>query len=211
MFIRYYMYQFHFICRVNAEQTSAQAEKFSGSGSDEAVVGAGRSGDVDKVGLSLEHGRCSVNSRTDRYGHEVAEMLAKEFGPSVKDLDGQSLLHVACEQGNVNLVRTILRDGKADVTARDDEGNTPLHVAAMRGRKDVVLSLIDEFGCDVNVTGQLGRSLLHSACLSNNGSLVRLVSQHISPWVVDDNGDTPLHIIMCMLRQYRECQGFART
>ena len=51
-----------------------------------------------------------------------------------------------------------------------------------------------ENGCDVNVTGHLGRSLLHSACASNNVSLVRLVSQHISPWVVDDNGDTPLHI-----------------
>ena len=146
------MYQFHFIvhiCRLNAEQTSAQAEKLSGNGSDEAVV---------------------------------------------KDLDGQSLLHVACEQGNVNLVRTILHDGKADVTARDDKGNTPLHVAAMRGRKDVVLSLIDEFGCDVNITGQLGRSLLHSSCVSNNGSLVQLLSRYISPWVVDDNGDTPLHI-----------------
>ena len=196
------------------------------------------------------------------YKHEVAMMLVKEFGSSVKGHKGQSLLHVACEEGNISLVRTLIRDGKADVTARDDEGNAPLHVAALSGEKDTVFGLIGEFhcdqsvkgykgwslihfasaggnvslvrtlvldheadvtarddegnsplhvaamsgntdvvlslfnklGCNVHAKGHLGRSLLHSACSSENGLLVRLISQHISPWVVDDNGDTPLHI-----------------
>ena len=130
----------------------------------------------------------------ERYKHEATVMLLKEFGSNMKDLEGQTLLHLFCEKGKVSLVRTLVNDGKADVTARDYYGNTPLHVAAKYGREDVVLSLINELGCDVTVTGHLGRSLLHSACESNNDSLVRLVSQHISPWVVDDNGDTPLHI-----------------
>ena len=200
------------------------------------------------------------------YGHEVAVMLVKEFGLSLKDLEGRSILHFACEWGDISLVKALICESKADVevrdgenntplhlaarrgrknvvfvlidefgcdksskgykggsllhsacagrhiglvrtlilnhnfdvTARDDEGNTPLHVAAMSGRKDIVLSLINEFGCDVKAIGHLGRSLLHSTCGSDNDSLVRLVSQYISPWVVDDNGDTPLHICACL-------------
>ena len=113
---------------------------------------------------------------------------------------GTPYIHIACRRGLVNLVQALVQKHgtgilKDNVTARDDEGNTPLHVAAMSGEEEIVLSLINEFGCDVNViSGHLGWSLLHSACASDNGSLVRLVSQHISPWVVDNNGDTPLHI-----------------
>ena len=131
------------------------------------------------------HGVCDLNYTLD-------EVLPKENVSS--NVKGRSLLHIACEMGNINLVQRLSLDHKADVTARDDEGNTPLHVAAKSGREDVVLSLIKGFGCDVHVTGHLGRSLLHSACASNSGSLVRLVGQYISPWVVDDNGNTPLHI-----------------
>ena len=103
----------------------------------------------------------NIVAEFEKYRHKVAVMLVKEFGSSVKDLEGQSLLHIACEVGNVILVQTSLKhNSKAYITATDNKG----------------------------------RSLLHSACASVKGSLVRLVSQYISPWVVDDNGDTPLHI-----------------
>ena len=127
---------------------------------------------------------------------DVVYVLVNEFGCDrcIKGYKGRQLLHSVCAEGDKRLVPILILDHKADITARDDEGNTPLHVAALSGSEDVVLTLINEFSCDVNVTGRLGRSLLHSACASNNGSLVRLVGQHISPWVVDDNGNTPLHI-----------------
>ena len=126
---------------------------------------------------------------------KIAVVLMNEFHCDTKG--GTPYIHTACERGWVHLVQALVQKHGTgivnDITARDNEGNTPLHVAAIAGSKDVVKFLI-EIGCDVNVTGHLGRSLLHSACASDNGSLVRLVSQHISPWVVDNNGDTPLHI-----------------
>ena len=141
-------------------------------------------------------GNTSLHIAVISGNEDVILTLINEFDSdvSIKGYKGRSPLHFACAGRRTGLVRTLIHVGKADVTAIDDEDNTPLHVAAMSGCEDVVLVLINEFGCDINVTGHLGRSLLHSACASNNGSLVRLVSQYISSWVVDDNGDTPLHI-----------------
>ena len=39
---------------------------------------------------------------------------------------GRTLLHIACIEGDVSLVRTL--EYKADVMARDDQNNTPLGI-----------------------------------------------------------------------------------
>ena len=141
------------------------------------------------------HGETVFDVAVRYHREEVAVVLMNEFHCDTKG--GVPYIRRACERGWVHLVRALVQKHGTgilnDITARDNEGNTPLHVAAIAGSEDFVQFLI-EIGCDINVTGHLGRSLLHSACASNNGLLVRLVSQHISPWVVDDNGDTPLHI-----------------
>ena len=169
-------------------------------------------GHLDVVRVLISEFKADVNTLA-KNGHtlfdvavkykreEVAVVLMNEFHCDTKG--GTPYILTACERGWVNLVQALVQKHGTnilnDFTARDNEGNTPLHAAAIAGSKDVVQFLI-EIGCDVTVTGHLGRSLLHSACTSDNGSLVRLVSQHISPWVVDDNGDTPLHICACLGR-----------
>ena len=166
---------------------------------------AWKRGWVNLVGaLVQEHGtgilKDGINAATLFYtavknnSEEVAMAVVNELNCDTKE-SIRDYMHIACKRGWVNLVRALVqKHGTGILTARDDEGDTPLHIAVMNGREYLVLALINEFGCDVNVTGHLGRSLLHSACASNYFSLVRLVLRYISPWVVDDNGDTPLHI-----------------
>ena len=163
-------------------------------------------GHTDMVRMLISEFQADVNVSRNYYAdtplslaarmgyNEIVMMLFSEFRSSLNIPKDRSVLHVACDMGNVGLVRALMQENKADVTARDDEGNTPVHVAAINGKEAIVDAFINEFGCDVHASGQMGSSLLHAACASGNGSLVRLVSQHISPWVVDDNGDTPLHI-----------------
>ena len=129
---------------------------------------------------------------------EVALFLINDVGSdiNIKGYKGRSLLHIACNGGNVSLVQTLIRDHKFDINARDDDNNTPLHVAAFCGKKEVALFLINEVGCDINIKGYLGRSLLHSACIEGYVSLVQTVIQDHKADINarDDKINTPLHV-----------------
>ena len=144
-------------------------------------------GDVSLVQtLILEHNG-DITARDDEDNtplhmaarKEVAMMLINEYhcDTAVKGHKGRSLLHSACEGGDVSLVRTFILEHKGDITARDDEDNTPLHVAAEHNREKVLLALVSEFD---------------PACsASKNRSAIKHFS---SLWMVNSDGDTPLHI-----------------
>ena len=144
---------------------------------------------------------------------EVALILINELGcdPNIRgSLGGSSALHIACQMGNVSLVRAL---PKANIHAPNDLGNTPLHMAALSGEEKIVSCLISEFGCDPNVKGALGCSALHIACLKGNISLVRtLIQQHKAAVnVQDDYHNTPLHVaasnnrenvVLCLISKF---------
>ena len=129
----------------------------------------------------------------------IAIALINEFSCSMsvkKGWDGGTLLHIACEKGYINLVRTLIRDHNADINARDDHNNTPLHLAATEGKEDIALALINEFSCSTSVKGWSGGTLLHSACNGGCLNLVRtLIQDHNADVNAQDNhNDTPLHL-----------------
>ena len=172
---------------------------------------AASKGHMDVVRVLISEFKADVNARdisgnTPLHkaawkGHmDVVRVLAAEFKADVNvhDNSGHTPLHEAASKGHMDMVRVLISEFKADVNVRTNQGSTPIHIAVNNNSEEMALALMNEFHCDMKVKGRLSRYLLHSACTSNNGSLVRLVSQHISPWVADDNGDTPLHICACL-------------
>ena len=165
-----------------------------------------RYGHVD-IARTLVNHKANINAKTDngdtpltlaaRHEHDnVVHALLSDSQCLVdaKGQDGYTALHYSCRYGNVGLVRVLIKN-KADVNVKANSGNTPLHVAAQYSQFQVIMALINTFNCDIDVKGQFGRSLLHSACAcsGSNGAVVDHVCRYLSPLMVDDDGNTPLH------------------
>ena len=140
------------------------------------------SGDLDKARKLLQSGKYDVNMKGGGYS---------------------TPLHLACINGHIDMVRMLISEFKADVNIRNIFGNTPLHLAARLGNEDTVLALIHEFSCDVNIRGYNDGTFLHRACDYGNANVVKSAGMHISPLVVDEYGNTPLHIASYL--GHREC------
>ena len=143
------------------------------------------SGDLDKARKLLRSGKYDVNIKADDYRYT------------------RTALHCACIHGLIDMVRMLISEFKADVNIRDSIGDTPLHDAAINGNEDIVLALIHELSCDVNIRGYKGGTFLHKACFNGHANIVKSAGMHISPLVVDKDGNTPLHI--ASYKGHREC------
>ena len=128
---------------------------------------------------------------------ELINVLVKECGcsPHTKGRVGRTLLHNACDGGNVDVARKLVTEYGADVNARDNEDNTPLNLAArFSGKMELIDMLVKEYGCSPHTKGQVGRTLLHLACEGGHVDVARkLVTEYGAHVNARDNNDnTPL-------------------
>ena len=82
--------------------------------------------------------------------------------------DGDYLLHIACQWGDVDTVRYLITDEGCNVCDQSyTSKNTPLHVAVLYGQDDITgqLLLCDE--CGLNVQNVKGDTPLHAAVNEN--------------------------------------------
>ena len=147
---------------------------------------------IDSCGWTPLHYACSK-------GHlDIVRILIAEFEADVNcpDSSGWTPLHYACSKGNLEMTRMLIAEFHSSITCKTTciESSTPLQIAVTFDQERVVLALIREFGCSIYVKDNLGRSVLHCACVESNVSLVRALCEDISPSLVDDDGNTPLHL-----------------
>ena len=137
--------------------------------------------------LLLER-RCSTN-------------IPNKKGETAQDIplndDGDSLLHLACQWGNVDIVRYLITDERCDPSVQSSTSeNTPLHIAAKYGQDDIIVQLLSCKECDPNVLNKKGDTPLHVAVRKNTTPAISqlLSNKQCNPNVLNEKGDTPLHV-----------------
>ncbi|MDR2978029.1 MAG: ankyrin repeat domain-containing protein [Rickettsiales bacterium] len=103
-----------------------------------------------------------------KYDDKIARILA-----AAKDINGNTLLYYAAQEGNLYLARLLVKED-ADVNTKDNEGLTPLHAAASSNVKDVAEFLVDK-GTDVNAKEVNNWIPLHFAAHSNAKDVAELL------------------------------------
>ena len=101
-------------------------------------------------------------------------------------------LHAAAEEGNVDLVKSLLERG-ADINDRDAYGGTPLYRAAAQGNVEVVDLLIEQ-GAEVDSPNNQGWTPLHIASQPGHLEAARVLIDHdANVNARQQNHWTPIH------------------
>ncbi|XP_048251523.1 serine/threonine-protein phosphatase 6 regulatory ankyrin repeat subunit C-like [Haliotis rufescens] len=153
-------------------------------------------GNVDIVEYIVSHNIVDINStgyarrtpvmRAVLKRHKaVFDLLASEgCDLTVKDEDGDNILHMACEGGNVQIVEYIVFHNIVDINSTSYARRTPVMMAVLKGHK-AVFDLLVSKGCDLTVTDRYGDNILHKAC---DGGSVEIVEYIVSRNITDING-----------------------
>ncbi|XP_067660118.1 putative ankyrin repeat protein RF_0381 [Haliotis asinina] len=128
-------------------------------------------------------------------GHKDVFDVLVEAGAHLSLLDGdkETILHVACEGGNVEIIKHLLKQDFVDIDTRDISGWTPVMYGARHGHKNVFDVLVDK-GADLSLVGRHKTNILHFACVGGNVEIIKYLLKYN---IVDidsrlDKGWTPI-------------------
>ncbi|XP_046579350.1 ankyrin repeat domain-containing protein 50-like [Haliotis rubra] len=99
-------------------------------------------------------------------------VLSKGGDASLVDIHGDTILHLACLGGNLEIVKYVLSQNIVDVNSRGQYNRTPLMMAARRGHGEVFYLVLHKGG-DASLVDKYGDSILHLACLGGNLEIVK--------------------------------------
>lgn len=108
--------------------------------------------DIESIFSCTRHGRID----------EVGNLLARGVPPDVRDENGNSILAIACQNGNKRLAKLALRHN-TNINASNLRGNTALHFCYKYGNIELGQYLINK-GADrtiKNLDGQVCEDLIH--------------------------------------------------
>ncbi|GMJ05509.1 ASCULAR NETWORK DEFECTIVE 3, SCARFACE, FORKED 2, ARF-GAP DOMAIN3 [Hibiscus trionum] len=113
---------------------------------------------------------------SDRFSVSSFNLVGTSEGQVTDDLDGCTLLHLACEAADIGMLELLLQYG-ANINATDSRGQTPLHRCILR-RKAAFAKLLLTRGADPHALNKEGKPPLELAVESGfrDGEVLALLS-----------------------------------
>ncbi|GFO37455.1 transient receptor potential cation channel subfamily a member 1-like protein [Plakobranchus ocellatus] len=145
-------------------------------------------GNVETVELLLEKGadytvvdkydKTAIFMASEENKLAVLQKLLSDFKVKIlideSDCYDNSPLHIAAQQGFLDIVQCLLRNG-ADLDNKNEEEETPLHLAAKHGRTNIVRELIDTDTMIVNDEDENSNTPLHLAAQYGHHKLAKVL------------------------------------
>lgn len=120
---------------------------------------------------------------------EIVRLFPVDNG---KNSDGQTMLHLASDRGNIKIVNYIYNEING-VNEKDRKGRTPIFYAAKGGHTEVFEFLIN-CGAHIDDITTDGETLLHSAAMGGSCNIISyLVDKGLDVNAENYNGQTPLN------------------
>ncbi|XP_076449384.1 tonsoku-like protein [Babylonia areolata] len=189
----------------SGEGLSSEEEEDSPPQDSQSVTGSDREADVSISDLTDSEKSDEENIRPV-LGQPVGTARIRRHKTFKKNEKGETPLHVACINGNVKRVRTLLAEGHP-VNVRDHCGWTPLHEAANHNYPAIVEVLLD-VGADINDRGGAecnGFTPLIDASACGNLDIVKvLIQRGANVLAKDDKGCTALQALRDWYRDYAD-------
>lgn len=189
-----------FLLRVGADFNKRDKDGFH------ALEIASTKGYIDIVKLLIDNGAdihmsrngfTAVHAAAASCHNDIVDLFIRcGANIHIKDDDGNGRLplHWAIQEGCIDVVKILIKNG-ADIDCRENgDGYTPLNIAVSEGYNELV-SLLISSGADVNAKFYCNTTALHTACAWERTEIVALLLENnANPFVKDSEGKTPLDI-----------------
>ncbi len=126
---------------------------------------------------------------------QMKECIHQGVDTEETDKDGKTALHIASNNGQLEIVKYLIETCHVDKEAKDDTGWTALHFASRNGNLEIVKYLIEACNVNKEAKNNSGCTALHLASFFGHLVIVKYLIEtcFVNKEAKSNNGSTALH------------------
>lgn len=152
---------------------------------DTALHIACRKGHIEIVKLLLNHKNINLNKKglcyktplevAHNWKHtEIVQLLLSH--PNTKNDAGYTILHQACLEDNIQIIKSLLDDTRTNLNIQDNEGNTALLLACKKDKTEIVKLLLTHPKIDLETQNTEGLTAFDIAKKNGYNTITKLLA-----------------------------------